>query len=62
MGKPFENSNNRFIENKVDGIIMLVSKDVVPDKPDGVIRIGLEKFLLARDITVRGVQISIRET
>jgi len=61
MGKPFENSNGRFIEHDVDGITLLVSKDVVPVRPDSVIHIGLEKFLLACDITVSGAQISIRE-
>jgi hypothetical protein len=62
MGKPFENSNNRFKEHKVDGLTILASSDVVPDRPDGVIKIGLQKFLLAREITVSGAQFSIRET
>jgi len=60
MGKPFENMNNRFAEHDVDGITILASSDVVPDRPDGVIRIGLEKFLLAREITVSGAQISVQ--
>ncbi|HOO38785.1 MAG TPA: hypothetical protein PLU81_05770 [Deltaproteobacteria bacterium] len=52
--------NNRFAEHDVDGITILASSDVVPDRPDGVIRIGLEKFLLAREITVSGAQISVQ--
>ena len=62
MGKPFENMANRFAEHEVDGITILASNDVIPDRPDGVIRIGLEKFLLAREITVRGAQITVRES
>ena len=61
MGKAFENRNNRFVEHNVDGIIILASNDVLPVSPDGVIRIGLEKFLLAREITVIGAQASVVE-
>ena len=62
MEKPFENMNSRFREHKVDGLTILASNDVVPDRPDGIIKIGLEKFLLARDITVSDAHIYIRET
>ncbi len=61
MGKPYENTPGFYREYPVDDITIWASKDVVPDKPGGVVRIGLERFLLARDITISGAQVTVRE-
>ncbi|OPZ28110.1 MAG: hypothetical protein BWZ01_01344 [Deltaproteobacteria bacterium ADurb.BinA179] len=61
MGKPFDDMDSRFTEHRQGGITILVSKDVIPDRPDGVISIGLRKFLLSREITVSGARSTVSE-
>lgn len=60
MGQPYGYGDSRFWECSIDGITLVVSNDVVPSSHDGTIHIGLQKYLLAREITVRGARTSVK--